>query len=320
MGSFSIIIPVKPGGSVAAIGHLATVMGEDHTYEVLLAEGSAPSQQRNRAAHEACGDIIYFLDDDSLISPDNITACLAGMHDPQVAVVGGPSLTPANDSWLQQLFGAALASSFGSGAVCNRYRAHGLTRVTTDKELILCNLAVRRSVFSALGGFNERLYPNEENEFLERVISSGYTVLHDPSMFIYRSQRPTIRAFIRQMFAYGRGRGQQTLITSSCSLTSLIPLFFVVYLLLALLSVKYLLLLAPLVIYLSAAFLSSLQVLCKTGRLYSLLLPVIYLLMHVANGVGLLWGLTHGTPDPVHDSALPVTRIKHMGEPFPQSY
>jgi succinoglycan biosynthesis protein ExoA len=313
---FSIIIPVKPGGYVAACEHLKEIMPDDPRYEILLAEGCAPSQQRNRAAQEAGGDVLYFLDDDSLIIPENLALCAAGMSDPSVAVVGGPSITPAGDSPLQQLIGSALASAFGSGAVHNRYCASGETRETTDKELILCNLAVRRSVFADLGGFNECLYPNEENEFLERVTSAGYTLLHVPSMSVYRSQRRTLKAFIRQMFAYGRGRGQQTLITSSYSLTSFIPLFFVIYLVLALLCIKYVLLLVPLVIYLVAALFSSLFVLRRTGRLFSLLLVGLYPLMHIVNGSGLLWGLINGKPEPVHDSSIQIRKIKSFGKTF----
>jgi GT2 family glycosyltransferase len=316
--TFSIIIPVKPGGYVAACDHLNKIMPDDPRYEILLAEGSAPSRQRNLAASEACGDVLYFLDDDSLINPENLALCSAGMSDPAVAVVGGPSVTPAGDSWLQQLFGYALASAFGSGAVNNRYRAHGEIRETTDKELILCNLAVRRSVFMDLDGFNECLYPNEENEFLERVISAGYKLLHAPSMLAFRSQRKTLKAFIRQMFSYGRGRGQQTLITSSYTVSSFIPLFFVAYLVLTLICIKYVLMLVPLVIYLSAALVSSLCVLRRTGRLFSLLLPGIYPLMHIVNGVGLLWGLINGKPDPVHDNSIRIRRIKGLGEPFPE--
>ena len=316
MTTFSIIIPVKPGGFVAACEHLKKIMPDDLRYEVLLAEGSAPSLQRNLAAHEAVGDILYFLDDDSLIGLENLALCFDNMSSPAVAVVGGPSITPERDSRLQHLFGAALASTFGSGAVRNRYRAFGKTRETTDKELILCNLAVRRSVFIELGGFNERLYPNEENEFLERVVSAGYTLIYDPSMPVFRSQRKTLKAFIRQMFSYGRGRGQQTLITSSFSVTSFIPLFFVAYLFVALVGIKYLFLLVPLVIYLCAALASSLLVVCRTGRLFALFLLGIYPLMHVVNGVGLLWGVLHGKPDPVHDSSIRVKRIKRLGETF----
>ncbi|MFZ2950805.1 MAG: glycosyltransferase family 2 protein [Desulfuromonadaceae bacterium] len=316
MTTFSIIIPVKPGRFVAASLHLKKILTDDPRYEVLLAEGSAPSLQRNLAAREAAGDVLYFLDDDSLINPDNLDLCSDGMSNPAVAVVGGPSITPAGDSWLQQLFGYALASAFGSGSVHNRYRAYGETRATTDKELILCNLAVRRSLFADLGGFNERLYPNEENEFLERVVSAGYTLLHNPSMSVYRSQRRTLKAFIRQMFNYGRGRGEQTLITSSYSVTSFIPLFFVAYLVFALVCVKYVLLLVPLVIYLCAALVSSLLVLRRTGRPFALLLSGIYLLMHVVNGVGLLWGLINGKPEPVRDGSIRIRRIKGFGEKF----
>jgi GT2 family glycosyltransferase len=291
-------------------------MPDSPRYEILLAEGCAPSQQRNRAAREAVGDILYFLDDDSLMIPENFRLCADGMSDPAVAVVGGPSITPAEDSWLQQLFGCALGSTFGSGAVRNRYRACGETRETTDKELILCNLAVRRSVFIDLNGFNECLYPNEENEFLERVASAGYTVLHVPAMLVFRSQRRTLKAFIRQMFNYGRGRGQQTLITSSYSLTSFIPLFFDAYLVVALICIKYVLLLAPLVIYLAAAVFSSLNVLRRTGRLFSLLLIGVYPLMHSVNGVGLLWGLLNGKPEPVQDSSIRIRKLRGLGESF----
>ncbi len=316
MSTFSIIIPVKPGGFVAACQHLKKILPDDPCYEIVLAEGCAPSQQRNLAAKAACGDVLYFLDDDSLLGPDNFTLCLDGMNDPAVAVVGGPSVTPVGDSWLQQLFGYALASSFGSGAVHNRYHAAGLTRKTTDKELILCNLAVRRSLFLSLNGFNECLYPNEENEFLERVTAAGHTLLHNPSMRIYRSQRSTLRAFVRQMFSYGRGRGQQALITSSYPVTSFIPLFFVIYLVVALMGVKYVLLLVPLMIYLTATFISSLWVLRRTGRPSSLLLIGLYPLMHVVNGIGLLWGLLNGKPDAVQDSTIRIRKIKLLGVPF----
>lgn len=285
-------------------------------YEVLVAEGNAPSRQRNCAAREAVCDVLYFLDDDSLISLENMVNCSARMSDPAVAVVGGPSLTPIDDSWLQQLFGSALASVFGSGAVHSRYHAHGEARVTSDKELILCNLAVRRSIFLDLGGFNERLYPNEENEFLERVVSAGYRSIHDPLMHVFRSQRRTLKAFIRQMFAYGRGRGEQTLITASCSFTSFIPLIFVVYLVLALIFIKYVLLIVPLVIYLSVCFVSSLLALFRTGRVYTLLLMGLYPLMHIVNGLGLLWGLLRGKPDSAPDGFIRIRKIKGLGESF----
>ncbi|MDO9069400.1 MAG: glycosyltransferase family 2 protein [Deltaproteobacteria bacterium] len=316
MYTFSIIIPVRPGGYALACEHLKKIMPEDPRYEILLTEGNAPSRQRNLAAKEASADVLYFLDDDSLMNPENFNLCSDGLDDPMVAVAGGPSITPEGDNWLQQLFGYALASKFGSGVVCNRYRVDGEIRETTDKELILCNLAVRRALFLELEGFNECLYPNEENEFLERVKSAGHKLLHVPSMIVFRSQRQTMGAFIRQMFNYGRGRGQQSLITSSYSLTSFIPLYFVAYLILLLICIKYVLLLVPLVIYLFLTFVSSLWVFCRTRRLFVLLLLGVYPLMHVVNGLGLIWGLINGKPVPAHDNFLRIRIIKRLGEKF----
>lgn len=314
MNTFSIIIPVKPGGFVASYEHIKKNIPDVPKCEILLAEGNAPSQQRNRAAEIASGDILYFLDDDSLINIENFTLCIDGMKNPHVGVIGGPSLTPPYNSWLQQLFGSALSSAFGSGAVHNRYRAYGEVRETTDKELILCNLAVRRSVFMDLKGFNECLYPNEENEFIERVASTGYILLHSPSMYVYRSQRKTLHAFIRQMFSYGRGRGQQTLITASYTLTSFIPLCFVVYLVLTLMFIKQVLLLIPLVIYMFAAAISTIMIVKRSGHFYSLLLLGLYPLMHIVNGVGLFWGLLNGKPGAINDNGITVKIIKKFGE------
>ncbi|OGT99450.1 MAG: hypothetical protein A2079_00270 [Geobacteraceae bacterium GWC2_48_7] len=290
--TFSFIIPVKPGGYVKALEALKQLDEDRFPHEVLIAEGRQPSRQRNAAAGKAEGDILYFLDDDSLLDNDTLTNCTAVMLDPTVAVAGGPSLTPADDSGLQQLFGAALSSFFGAGGSCNRYRSYGKLRETTEKELILCNLAIRRDRYLSAGGLDEQLYPNEENELLDRLEKSGERLMHHPAMAVKRSQRSSLKAFVRQMFTYGRGRGEQTLLTKTCSLTSFIPLFFVIYLLLLpLLSVKMLIWKIPLLLYLFLDLLAVLQALVKWKNPGFVLLFFIFPLMHCSNGVGLLYGL-----------------------------
>ncbi|MBC7961386.1 MAG: glycosyltransferase [Steroidobacteraceae bacterium] len=318
MTTFSIIIPVKRGGHIAALDSIRRLSVDTSLYELLIAEGSAPSQQRNLAAQAARGDVLYFLDDDSLLNSENLRICGEVLRDLKVAAVGGPSITPVSDSWLQQLFGHALASSLGTGSVRNRYRATGSIRETTDKELILCNLAIRRSVFVDLGGFDERLYPNEENELLDRIRSSGFKLIHSPAMSISRSQRSTLKAFIRQMFAYGRGRAQQSLISGSFSFVSFVPLLFTLYLIFSVFFPANTLLLVPLLVYsvLVASF--AIAGTYETGRLYMLALLLIYPLMHCVNGAGLLCGLLGGKPSPVRDDDIVITRIKEFGQKLPE--
>lgn len=319
MTTFSIIIPVKRGGYVAAIDAIRQSGLDENVYELLLAEGTAPSRQRNLAACEATGDILYFLDDDSRLNPDALRLCGEVMTDANVAVVGGPSLTPVSDSWLQQLFGYVLASALGSGAVRNRYRVAGSVRETTEKELILCNLAIRRSVFVDMGGFDERLYPNEENELLDRIRSSGFKLIHVPAMSVFRSQRASLKAFIRQMFVYGRGRAQQSLITGSFSVMSFVPLFFALYLVMSAFFFAHPLVLVPVFLYLILVVLFMITGICKLGSLSAVLLLLIYPLMHCVNGVGLLCGLVGGTPMPVHDEGIVIRKIKEFGQSFPES-
>ncbi len=226
----SIIIPVKPGGQVKALKALTAVDYPSDLLEILVAYGRQPSCQRNQAALQAGGDILYFLDDDSLVSSQFAKNLLSHYVDPLVSAVGGPSLTPADDSPLQKAIGLALSSVFGGGGVRNRYRKAGKARVTADNELILCNLSFRRDIFHEFGGLDERLYPNEENELMDRVKKRGFLLIHDPEMAVFRSQRPDFAAFLRQMYGYGRGRAEQTYISREIKYATLVPSLFLIYL------------------------------------------------------------------------------------------
>jgi len=288
----SIIIPVKPGGSVRALGGVRKADYPDGCIEAIVAEGRRPSRQRNLAAAAASGEILYFLDDDSMVFPGFLQRAICHFQDPGVAAVGGPSLTPDSDSALQHSFAMAFGSIFGGGGMRNRYRTSGKVRVSNDSELILCNLAFRRDAFLAQGGFDERLYPNEENELLDRIKRGGWRLIHDPELFIYRSQRPTLKAFCRQLFSYGRGRGEQTLISGVVRPVTFIPPIFLVYLLLLPLankSVYYL----PLLCYLILTVIFSIYEGIKSGKAFSAAgLPLVFSLFHLCYGAGMLRGLS----------------------------
>ena len=291
MLTVSVIIPVKPGLVPQAADRIESLGWLSDHCELLVAEGTNPSSQRNQAVQQARGEIIYFLDDDSLVVPDTLQRLEQHFVDPLVVAVGGPSLTPVTDSLLQQGIGAVLGSLLGAGGVRNRYRAVGTVRQTTERELILCNLAIRRDAFLAAGGLDERLYPNEENELLDRLKKGGGKLLHDPLLAVERSQRASIPAFVRQMYRYGLGRAEQTRIAGFNGLMPFVPLVFVVYLLtlLPLMSLSGWWL--PLLAYLCVGCLCSLRTALQQRQpLFLLLVPLLLPLLHIANGIGLLTG------------------------------
>lgn len=313
MPKFSIIIPVKPGGAVAALDSLRKLDSSVHRFEILVAEGKLPSRQRNLAAEQCRGEVLYFLDDDSRVAPECLALCAGALEEHTVAVVGGPSLTPEDDSRLQRLFGSALSSLFGAGSMRNRYQAVGRPRETTEQELILCNLAFRRDRFLAAGGFDERLYPNEENELLDRISAAGFKMVHLPAMGVLRSQRSTLAAFVRQMFAYGRGRAQQTLLAGPRSAASFMPLVFVLYLLLLPLLPAIMIFKLPLIAYAGLAIISAVAAMVSSGRLETALVLFVFPVMHCCNGIGLLYGFLGGKPH-VPPSADVVIRVVKSAE------
>lgn len=286
----SIIIPRKPGGDVRALAGLKRVNYPSGLFEVLVAYGCLPSAQRNQAAQKAAGEILFFLDDDSQVTAGFLERAVEHYADPKVAAVGGPSLTPATDTPLQRAIGAAFASVVGGGGVRNRYRKAGEPRVTSDSELILCNLSFRREVYLEQGGLDERLYPNEENELMDRLQRAGYHLVHDPELAVERSQRATFPAYLRQMFGYGRGRGEQTVIAGKLKPMSFAPALLFLYLLL--LPFGTLEFAFPFLCYLALMMAASVAG-AWSGRDWRLFpwLVLVYPALHLVYGAGTLVGL-----------------------------
>lgn len=230
----SIVIPAPSSlkGKVPVIEHLLKLFLTSNfreikkrynlRVEIIVSYGACPSIQRNRAVEKACGRVIYFLDSDafpglenfeiigrtwfsySAYNRDNIISI-----ESENTILGGPSLTPIGCTFYQLAETLAFTSKFGGASVKARYSRHGSRRSATENDLILCNMAMTKSLFKIAGGFNELLYPNEENEFMQRAQKLSGRLCYDPDFSVARYQRPHIKAFAKQLFNYGRGRADQ---------------------------------------------------------------------------------------------------------------
>jgi hypothetical protein len=107
--------------------------------------------------------------------------------DDRIVGVGGPSLPPEKAGPWQRLMGALFAHPLGTFGYRLRYTTAG---PGGDEGLILANLCIRRSSLLAAGGFDERLYPNEENHLIDRLRAAGGTFIRDPRMIVRRPHHP----------------------------------------------------------------------------------------------------------------------------------
>jgi len=206
----SVIMPVAPGCSPAgAIKALIKGVPRGIRVELLTVSGRQPSRQRNLAARLASGEFLYFLDHDSQVEVESIRKLLNEVEKTGVAAAGGPNLAAQPAGWMEELYGRVFASPLGSPLVSSRYRGEGKARPAGERDLILCNLMVRREVFLDMGGFDPRLYPNEENEFLDRLADRGGRAVYRPDAPVRKPRKYTLPGFAWESFRNGKGRMEQ---------------------------------------------------------------------------------------------------------------
>ncbi len=281
----TIVIAARPGSAdIPAVAASQRLDYPGDRLEILVARGRQPAAQRNAAIHAARGELIYFLDDDSLPPADSLRRGFVHFSDPRVQMVGGPNLCPPEAPKMEQAFAAVMGNWLAFGPSRARYTPVGHLRASSEKELILCNLLARRTALLSAGGFDEALYPNEENALMDAVVRRGGRLLYDPGLHVYRRPRPTLAAFMNMLLNYGRGRAEQfRLHPTPGSVLNFVPPLFCLYLLLlpVLPAAGWWLLGLYLLALLGQAFTVDVCLVCVLPRV----LPLIAL-THVCYGVG----------------------------------
>jgi succinoglycan biosynthesis protein ExoA len=316
----TIIIAARPDqADIQAVAAARQLDYPPELLDIIVARGKQPSVQRNTALRAARGELVYFLDDDSVAPSGNLRRAAAHFSDATVQMAGGPNLCPPDAPSLEQVFALVLGSWIAFGPSRARYAPVGALRDSSEKELILCNLIARRETLLALGGFNEKLYPNEENALMDDIHKNGGRLLYDPEFFVHRRPRSTLKTFVKMLMTYGRGRAEQFRLNPTFgSALNFVPPIFCVYLP-ALIIFELLPLenhplkffaAAPLGVYFAAIILQTLVLMMSGGTVRGLLAMPLLMASHLFYGLGFWRGLFTQLRTGDNTATVPVTLEK----------
>jgi GT2 family glycosyltransferase len=150
-----------------------------------------PAAARNRAAQQALGDILFFLDADVTVAPDAMGRLARWFaEDPGVAaVIGSYDDNPAEPNFLSQyrnLF---------------HHFVHQQSRSEASTFWGACG-AIRRNIFQAMGGFDEGYrYPSVEDiELGYRLRRAEHRIRLDKDLLITHLKRWNARSIVRTDF------------------------------------------------------------------------------------------------------------------------
>lgn len=177
----------------------------DRRLKIITSGKVGPGEKRDLAAKAAKGKFLAFIDDDAYPSSKWLSSAQKLFADPAVAGVGGPAVTPKEDSFLQRASGLTYSSPLCSGGYDFRY----VPRKARDcDDIPTVNLIVRKSEFNAVGGFDTNFWPGEDTKLcLDLVHGKKKRLLYSPDVFVFHHRRPLFAKHLRQVSNYALHRG-----------------------------------------------------------------------------------------------------------------
>lgn len=209
------VLVVDNNDRAGAVAELLEPVAHDPRLRVLHQPERGVSPARNLGIMAAGGEIIAATDDDVVVSPQWLSELVAPFADPDIACVTGLVLPDGFKTPAQEIF-----EEFGGFSKGFHPARYDLRDFRSDHVLYPYspgiygsgnNVAYRRSVIAALGGYDRRLGPGtparagEDLDVFLKVLFSGASVYYQPRAWVRHHHRDSLDELGRQIRDYGRG-------------------------------------------------------------------------------------------------------------------
>jgi GT2 family glycosyltransferase len=182
---------------------LAHQSNADCLIRYLHSKSRGASQARNEGAAAASYPLLAFIDDDILPARDWYATTIRAFFaaGPRSVITG--RVLPGE---------AQRPGEFVPALVLSEEPRVYAGRIGTD-VLASCNMALYRSAFDDVGGFDERFGPGskfpaaEDNDLGFRLLEAGYQIVYAPQAVVYHRAWRSWRDYFPMRWAYGRGKG-----------------------------------------------------------------------------------------------------------------
>ena len=246
----------------------------------------------NLALSKAKGDIIFRVDGHTTIHRDYLKISVKSLTEKKCDCVGG-LIHPVGESIFTKVITLATSSKFGIGNSSFHYSKNACWNDTVYMG------AYKRSVFSKVGGYDEELVRNQDDEFNFRLIQNGGKIWLDPSINSKYFPRTSFVKLFKQYFQYGfyKIRVMQKR-RGIASLRHLVPALFIIAIITVLIYSLYGITIPAILLgasYTALMIISIFIELLKTPKniLSIFLLPITFFILHFSYGIGFLSGMIY---------------------------
>jgi len=180
----------------ATRGVVARLAARDSRLHLLDNPGLTVPHAMNRGIAAARGEFLVRVDGHTIVNRDYVSRCVGAWKRSGAECVGG-RMDPVGATRFGRLVALATSSPFGIG---NSHFHYGREPRLTDSVYMG---AWPLKELRRLGGFDEEMVRNQDDEFNYRLRKNGGRVFLDPAITSHYTPRGDLRRLWRQYYQYG---------------------------------------------------------------------------------------------------------------------